>query len=168
MRRVVTAQGDLRPQRNVTRRVNILLLEDMLARHRHRLRFPLSSSGLRISYGFGVPRLRISYGYASESPQTQAKRPTLISRVFGVFARVCCTSQNTNQSGRTVRNGFPEPFPDPLRPNCGPAYRVHAGGCARQGRAYAIPHTRMLIDTLGLSSYHSSRAHRGAMCEDLV
>lgn len=41
--------------------------------------------GLRISYGLGVPRLRISYGNASESPQTRAKRLTPIPRVFGGF-----------------------------------------------------------------------------------
>ena len=40
---------------------------------------------LRISYGFGVPILRIPYGYAGESPQKQAKRPTPIPRVFGAF-----------------------------------------------------------------------------------
>jgi len=40
---------------------------------------------LRISYGFGVPILRIPYGYAGESPQKQAKRPTPIPRAFGSF-----------------------------------------------------------------------------------
>jgi hypothetical protein len=32
---------------------------------------------------------RVCNGYAGESPQTQAKRPTPIPRVSGAFARVC-------------------------------------------------------------------------------
>jgi len=49
------------------------------------------SVGLRISYGFGVPRLRLSYGNAGENPQTRAKRPTSIPMFSVAFAHICCT-----------------------------------------------------------------------------
>lgn len=97
----------------------------------------LASTGLRISYRFGVPILRMSYGYAGEDPRTLAKRPTPIPVFSGVFACVCWLSQNTNQSGQTVRvglhigdSGFRVPFTS-LRP-------PHAGLLARQDHLYAI------------------------------
>ncbi len=68
------------------------------------------------------------------------------SPVFsGVFARVCCPSPTTNQSGRTVRVGFPMRFSGCLRSHLRPSYAAHTGLRARRGRAYAIPHTRMLL-----------------------
>jgi hypothetical protein len=63
----------------------------------------------------------------TEGPRTRAKRLTSIPHVSGVFARVCWTSQNTNQSGRTVRVGFPMRFSGRLRSQLRSSYRAYAG-----------------------------------------
>jgi hypothetical protein len=86
---------------------------------------------------------------SANTGETAAADPQRSSRLSPAFAALLSFRRQLAISGRTVQVGFPERFPDPLRPNCGPAHRVHAGGCARQGRAYAIPHARMPIGTLG-------------------